>query len=227
VTASRGEGTVDRADEPLCSASVPSIPRVILWVKCPLKAARFNLCPSEDRTHPGRPTLWSRVVEGEPPEEVGEVDWKAMEVAAETGVLSSGAQLSTGFSPKAPVRSPPSSGWPLKSGLTPREQRHKHPLQGRQEMVPGEVCLIPRLELHRRRPASLTGAISYSPRHDSQTRRFPKIESKRRHPDKHELSFVLPGSRSKAPGRKRLIYTKFPPSACRITLYAPVSFTYV
>jgi hypothetical protein len=66
---------------------------------------------------------WSQVLEGEPPEWTGEVDWEAVEVAAETGVLSSGGwspdgvsplmaetPAETGFSPQTTARSPPSSG---------------------------------------------------------------------------------------------------------------------
>jgi hypothetical protein len=62
---------------------------------------------------------WSRVLEGEPPERAEEVDWTAVNVAAETGTLAAGKPPSagvsslavenpveTGFSPKNPVRSP-------------------------------------------------------------------------------------------------------------------------
>ncbi|MDR0378288.1 MAG: hypothetical protein LBH70_10905 [Spirochaetaceae bacterium] len=66
---------------------------------------------------------WSRVLEGEPPEGVAELDWAAVEAAAETGVLSFGGQppdgvsppaaenpAKSGFSPQNPARSPPSPG---------------------------------------------------------------------------------------------------------------------
>jgi hypothetical protein len=66
---------------------------------------------------------WSRVVEGEPPEGALEVDWAAVDVAAETGILAVGKSPSngvsplvaenpaeTGFSPQNPARSPPPSG---------------------------------------------------------------------------------------------------------------------
>jgi hypothetical protein len=61
------------------------LPAIMQWVKQTF-AVRFNL--SEDRTgHVWGDRYWSRVLEGEPPEETGEVDWAAVEVGAETGVL--------------------------------------------------------------------------------------------------------------------------------------------
>jgi hypothetical protein len=97
------------------------LPVIIQWVKQTF-AVRFNL--SEDRTgHVWGDRYWSRVLEEEPPEEAGEVDWEALEVAAETGEISSGTcpptgvsplttenPAETGFSPQNPARSPPSSG---------------------------------------------------------------------------------------------------------------------
>jgi hypothetical protein len=97
------------------------LPAIMQWVKQTF-AVRFNR--GTDRTgHVWGDRYWSRVVEGEPPEEAGEVDWAAMDVGAETGVLSSrayppdGVSLLTAenpaegrFSPQTPARSPPPPG---------------------------------------------------------------------------------------------------------------------
>jgi hypothetical protein len=97
------------------------LPAIMQWVKQTF-AVRFNL--SADRTgHVWGDRYWSQVVEGEPPEEVGEVDWEAVEVAAETGVLPSEGRPSngvsplsgetpaeTGFSPQNPARPPSPPG---------------------------------------------------------------------------------------------------------------------
>jgi hypothetical protein len=97
------------------------LPAIMQWVKQTF-AVRFNL--RADRTgHVWGDRYWSRVVEGEPPEEAGEVDWAAVDVGAVTGVLSSGDQspdgvspltaetpAEDGFSPQTPARSPPTPG---------------------------------------------------------------------------------------------------------------------
>jgi hypothetical protein len=97
------------------------LPAIMQWVKQTF-AVRFNR--SEDRTgHVWGDRYWSRVLEGEPPEEAGEVDWAAVDVGAETGVLSTGKPppdgvsppaaenpAETGFSPQTPARSPPPPG---------------------------------------------------------------------------------------------------------------------
>jgi hypothetical protein len=96
------------------------LPAIMQWVKQTF-AVRFNRCA--DRTgHVWGDRYWSRVLEGEPPEEAVEVDWTAVEVAAETGVLSSGGRpdgvspltaenpAEGGFSPQTPARSPPPPG---------------------------------------------------------------------------------------------------------------------
>jgi hypothetical protein len=97
------------------------LPAIMQWMKQTF-AVRFNLCA--DRTgHVWGDWYWSRVLEGEPPEEAVEVDWAAVEVAAETGILSSGAWppngvspliaenlAERGFSSQTPARSPPSPG---------------------------------------------------------------------------------------------------------------------
>jgi hypothetical protein len=94
------------------------LPAIMQWVKQTF-AVRFNL--RADRTgHVWGDRYWSRVLEGEPPEEAVEVDWEVVSVAAETGVLPSGARPSdgvsplaaenpaeTGFSPQTPARAPP------------------------------------------------------------------------------------------------------------------------
>jgi hypothetical protein len=73
------------------------LPAIMQWVKQTF-AVRFNRC--EERTgHIWGDRYWSRVVEGEPPEEAGEVDWEAVEVAAETGESPFGACPSDGVSP--------------------------------------------------------------------------------------------------------------------------------
>jgi hypothetical protein len=92
-------------------------PAIVQWLKQTF-SVRFNL-----RT--GRPghvwgdRYWSKVVEGEPPEGTVEVDWAAVDVAAETGVLPSSTGASpltaenpaeTRFSPQTPARSPPPPG---------------------------------------------------------------------------------------------------------------------
>jgi REP element-mobilizing transposase RayT len=97
------------------------LPAIMQWVKQTF-AVRFNL--RADRTgHVWGERYWSRVVEGEPPEEAGEVDWAAVDVGAVTGVLSSRTRSPNGvspltgetpaegkFSPQTPARSPPSPG---------------------------------------------------------------------------------------------------------------------
>jgi hypothetical protein len=96
------------------------LPAIIHWVKQTF-AVRFNR-RTERTGHVWGDRYWSRVVEGEPPEGAGEVDWAVVEVAAETGVLSGGwppdgvSPLAAenpaegGFSPQTPARSPPPSG---------------------------------------------------------------------------------------------------------------------
>jgi hypothetical protein len=93
------------------------LPAIMQWVKQTF-AVRFNL--GTGRTgHVWGDRYWSQVVEGEPPEGAGEVDWAAVDVAAETGELSPSIGVSplmaetpgeTGFSPQNPARSPPPSG---------------------------------------------------------------------------------------------------------------------
>jgi hypothetical protein len=97
------------------------LPAIMQWVKQTF-AVRFNL-RAERTGHVWGDRYWSRVLEGEPPEEAGEVDWAAVDVAVETGVLSSGARPSDRvsplagenpaeprFSPHPPARSPPPPG---------------------------------------------------------------------------------------------------------------------
>jgi hypothetical protein len=92
------------------------LPAIMQWVKQTF-AVRFNL--STDRSgHVWGDRYWSRVVEGEPSEEAAGVD-----VAAETGVLSSGGcppdrvsplmgetPAEGEFSPQNPARPPPPPG---------------------------------------------------------------------------------------------------------------------
>jgi hypothetical protein len=88
------------------------LPAIMQWLKQTF-SVRFNL--SRERSgHVWGDRYWSRVLEGEPPEEAGEVDW-----AAVTGVLSPSNGVSpltgenpaeSGFSPQNPARSPPPPG---------------------------------------------------------------------------------------------------------------------
>jgi hypothetical protein len=97
------------------------LPAIMQWVKQTF-VVRFNRC--EGRTgHVWGDRYWSRVVEGEPPKEAGEVDWAAVDVGAETGEISFGPcppdgvspltaenPAEAGFSPQPPARSPPPPG---------------------------------------------------------------------------------------------------------------------
>jgi hypothetical protein len=94
------------------------LPAIMQWVKQTF-AVRFNL--STDRTgHVWGDRYWSEVLDGEPPAWAAEVDWEAVEAAAETGVISFGiwppdgvspltgeTPAEGGFSPQNPARSPP------------------------------------------------------------------------------------------------------------------------
>jgi hypothetical protein len=97
------------------------LPAIMQWVKQTF-AVRFNR-RTKRTGHVWGDRYWSRVLEGEPPEGAGEVDWAAVAVGAVTGVLSSGGRPSDGvsplsaetpaenrFSPQPPARSPPPSG---------------------------------------------------------------------------------------------------------------------
>jgi hypothetical protein len=94
------------------------LPAIMQWLKQTF-AVRFNR--RTGRTgHVWGDRYWSRVLEGEPPEWAGEVDWEA---AVETGAISFGAlppdgvsplmaetPAKPGFSPQTPARSPPPPG---------------------------------------------------------------------------------------------------------------------
>jgi hypothetical protein len=93
------------------------LPAIMQWVKQTF-AVRFNRCTWRTG-HVWGDRYWSRVVEGEPPKEAGEVDWAAVEVAAETGVLPPSNGVSplwaetpaeNRFSPQNPARSPSPPG---------------------------------------------------------------------------------------------------------------------
>jgi REP element-mobilizing transposase RayT len=97
------------------------LPAIMQWVKQTF-AVRFNR--REKRTgHVWGDRYWSRVVEGEPPEEAGEVDWEAVEAAAKTGVISFGAQSPDGVSPL-------SAETPAKTGFSPQNPAHPPPPPG-------------------------------------------------------------------------------------------------
>jgi hypothetical protein len=90
------------------------LPAIMQWVKQTF-AVWFNL--RADRTgHVWGDWYWSRGLEGEPPEWAEEVDWEAVEVAAETGEISfemcppdgvsplvAETPAETGFSPQNPA----------------------------------------------------------------------------------------------------------------------------
>jgi hypothetical protein len=128
------------------------LPAIMQWVKQTF-AVRFNL--SEDRTgHVWGDRYWSRVLEGEPPEEAVEVDWAAVDVAAETGEISFGTwspdgvsplmvenPAETGFSPQIPPPyPPPPPAPPQPRPETARKYRHEPPPQRCQATAPIEVC---------------------------------------------------------------------------------------
>ncbi|MDR0387178.1 MAG: hypothetical protein LBH57_04000 [Treponema sp.] len=93
------------------------LPAIMQWLRQTF-SARFNR--RTGRTgHIWGDRYWSRVLEGEPPEDAKEVDWVAVDVAAETGEISFGTwppngvsplvvknPAGTGFSPQTPARSP-------------------------------------------------------------------------------------------------------------------------
>jgi hypothetical protein len=97
------------------------LPAIMQWLKQTF-AVRFNL-RTERTGHVWGDRYWSRVLEGEPPEWAVEMDWEAVDVAAETGVISfetcppdgvsppaAENPAETGFSPQTPARSPPPPG---------------------------------------------------------------------------------------------------------------------
>jgi hypothetical protein len=90
------------------------LPAIMQWVKQTF-SVRFNLCA--DRTgHVWGDRYWSRVLEGEPPEEAAEVDWAAVAVAAKTGVL-----------PPSIGVSPLSAKTPAENRLSPQNPAHPPP----------------------------------------------------------------------------------------------------
>jgi hypothetical protein len=73
------------------------LPAIMQWLKQTF-SVRFNL--RTGRTgHVWGDRYWSWVVEGESPKWADEVDWEAVEVAAETGKISSGTWPPDGVSP--------------------------------------------------------------------------------------------------------------------------------
>jgi hypothetical protein len=73
------------------------LPAIMQWLKQTF-AVRFNR--GVERTgYVWGDRYWSRVLEGEPPEWAEKVDWEAVEVGAETGVLSSGGCRRMGSAP--------------------------------------------------------------------------------------------------------------------------------
>jgi hypothetical protein len=97
------------------------LPVIMQWLKQTF-AVRFNRRAGRTR-HVWGDRYWSRVLEGEPPDWAEELDWEAVDVAAETGEISFGmcppdgvsplmteTPAETGFSPQNPTRSPPPPG---------------------------------------------------------------------------------------------------------------------
>jgi hypothetical protein len=87
------------------------LPAIMHWVKQTF-AVRFNL-HAERTGHVWGDRYWSRIVEGEPPEDAGEVDWTAVEKAAETGEISFGTWSPDGVSPLTAEN-------PAKPGFSPQ-----------------------------------------------------------------------------------------------------------
>ncbi|MDR0388178.1 MAG: hypothetical protein LBH57_09110 [Treponema sp.] len=73
------------------------LPAIMQWLKQTF-TVRFNLCTGRTG-HVWGDRYWSRVLEGEPPDWAAEVDWEAVETAAETGVISFGTWTPDGVSP--------------------------------------------------------------------------------------------------------------------------------
>jgi hypothetical protein len=94
------------------------LPAIMQWVKQTF-AVRFNR-RTKRTEHVWGDRYWSRVVEGAPPEEAGEVDWAAVEVAAETGVISFGPWPPDGVSPL-------SAETPVEGGFSPQNPAHPPP----------------------------------------------------------------------------------------------------
>jgi hypothetical protein len=126
------------------------LPAIMQWVKQTF-AVRFNLC-TERTGHVWGDRYWSRVLEGEPPEGIVEVDWEAVDVAAETGVLPSSTGVSplaaenpaeTGFSPQNPA--PPFSARlsPQTRPRSARNRRRNHSPQCRHATTVGEIRPLP------------------------------------------------------------------------------------
>jgi hypothetical protein len=97
------------------------LPAIMQWLKQTF-AVRFNR-RTRRTGHIWGDRYWSQVLEGEPPDGAGEVDWEAVDVGAETGEISFGAcpldgvspltaepPAESGFSPQNPARSPPPPG---------------------------------------------------------------------------------------------------------------------
>jgi hypothetical protein len=97
------------------------LPAIMQWLKQTF-SVRFNLRRGRSG-HVWGDRYWSRVLEGEPPEWAEEVDWEAVDVAAETREISSGTcppdgvspllaenPAEPGFSLQTPARSPPPPG---------------------------------------------------------------------------------------------------------------------
>jgi hypothetical protein len=87
------------------------LPAIMQWVKQTF-AVRFNRRTGRSG-YVWEDQYWSRVLEGEPPEGVTEVDWEAVDVAAETEVLSSGGRPPDGVSP-------PTAENPAETGFLPQ-----------------------------------------------------------------------------------------------------------
>jgi hypothetical protein len=123
------------------------LPAIMQWLKQTF-AVCFNR-RTERIGHIWGDRYWSRVLEGESPEGAAEVDWEAVEKAAETGEISFGMWTPTGVSPlmaetpAEPGFSPKTPPDPRLRPLSPktlREHRRNHPMQCRQTTAAGEIC---------------------------------------------------------------------------------------
>jgi REP element-mobilizing transposase RayT len=111
------------------------LPAIMQWLKQTF-SVRFNLRRGRSG-HVWGDRYWSRVLEGEPPEEAGEVDWEAVDMAAETGEISSETCPLDGVSPltaENPMEPGFSSQTPASARLitgtrskTARKHQYKHP----------------------------------------------------------------------------------------------------
>jgi hypothetical protein len=91
------------------------LPAIMQWVKQTF-AVRFNR-RTKRTGHVWGDRYWSRMLAGEPPEWAAEVDWEAVEAAAETGEISFGSWPPDGVSPLT-------GETPAETGFSPQNPAH-------------------------------------------------------------------------------------------------------